>query len=151
MAKQALIQELNMLHMKAEVPAVRVGHTVRITQKVKEGEKERLQVFEGLVIAVHGGGDINSTITVRKISEGIGVEKVFPLHAPSIVSIEIIKIAKIRRAKLYYMRERSGKSARLQETQTTPTQRKEMVKTFKKVEVKAEVKAEEKTEEVSAE
>lgn len=130
MGKQAFIAELDKLSMKESVPAVRAGHTVRVTQKVKEGEKERLQIFEGLVIKTHMKGGLNSTITVRKISEGVGVEKVFPLHSPSLVDIQIVKIAKVRRAKLYYMRERFGKSARLQETQTTQSQRDALMRHF---------------------
>ena len=130
MGKQALIAELDKASMKAAVPAVRAGHTVRVTQKIKEGNKERLQVFEGLVIKAHGNGGINSTITVRKISEGVGVEKVFPLHAPTVTEILITKIAKVRRAKLYYMRERFGKSARLKETQTTAATREQLTRHF---------------------
>ncbi|MBT4936606.1 50S ribosomal protein L19 [Candidatus Peregrinibacteria bacterium] len=141
--KQQLIAELDRSSMKSTVPAVKAGHTVRITQKIKEGEKERLQVFEGLVIRVHGKGALNTTITVRKISEGVGVEKIFPIHSPSITDIQIVKVAKVRRSKLYYMRERSGKSARLQETQTTPKQREEMMLHFE--ELKKETATEDKT------
>lgn len=130
MGKQALIAELDKASMKASVPAVKTGHTVRVTQKIKEGSKERLQIFEGLVIKTHGNGGLNSTITVRKISEGVGVEKVFPLHAPTITEIQIVKIAKIRRAKLYYMRERFGKAARLKEIQTTAAQREKLTRYF---------------------
>lgn len=131
--KQQLIAELDRDSMKTSVPAIKTGHTVRITQKIKEGEKERLQVFEGLVIRVHGNGGLNTTVTVRKISEGVGVEKIFPIHSPTITDIQIVKIAKVRRSKLYYMRERSGKSARLQEIQTTPKQREEMMIHFEEL------------------
>lgn len=96
-------------------PEIRPGYTVRVHQRIKEGNKERVQIFEGLVLKVEGSKGTDQTITVRKIVSGIGVEKVFPLHTPSIEKIEITKKAKIRRAKLYYMRERSGKSARLKE------------------------------------
>ena len=90
-----------------------MGDTVRIHQKVKEGDKERVQVFEGLVIATKHGTGMNGTFTMRKIAAGgVGVERVFPLHLPSIVKIERVKHAKVRRAKLYYMRGRSGKAAR---------------------------------------
>jgi len=134
MNKQAIIQELDSLSMKPSVPKIKAGYTVQVTQKIKEGEKERLQVFEGIVIKTHLRGGLNSTITVRKISEGIGVEKVFPLHSPSVVEIKIVKIAKVSRAKLYYLRDRAGKSARLPEFQITQAQRDELVIHFKKAE-----------------
>lgn len=89
--------------------------TVRVSQKIKEGDKERLQAFEGLVIATDGGTGINATFTVRKTVEGVGVEKIFPLHGKTTPKIEVIKHAKVRRSKLYYMRELSGKAARLKE------------------------------------
>lgn len=98
---------------RSSTPDLHVGDTVRIHQKVKEGDKERVQVFEGLVIAAKHGAGMNGTFTVRKIAAGgVGVERVFPLHLPSIVKIERVKHAKVRRAKLYYMRGRSGKAAR---------------------------------------
>ena len=96
-------------------PSVRVGQTVIVHQKIKEGEKERVQRFEGLVIQVKGDKGVNQTFTVRAIVSGVGVEKIFPTHSPSIEKIEIVKQSKVRRARLYYMRERSGKSARLRE------------------------------------
>jgi len=99
-------------------PQVRVGQTVIVHQKIKEGEKERIQKFEGLVIQVKGDKGVNQTFTVRAIVSGVGVEKIFPTHAPSIEKIEIVKQSKVRRARLYYMRERSGKSARLREVPT---------------------------------
>ena len=99
-------------------PNVRVGQTVIVHQKIKEGEKERIQKFEGLVIQVKGDKGVNQTFTVRAIISGVGVEKIFPTHAPSIEKIEIVKQSKVRRARLYYMRERSGKSARLREVPT---------------------------------
>lgn len=96
-------------------PQVRVGQTVIVHQKIKEGDKERIQKFEGLVIQVSGDKGVNQTFTVRAIVSGVGVEKIFPTHSPTIDKIEIVKQSKVRRAKLYYMRERSGKSARLKE------------------------------------
>lgn len=102
--------------IKKKVPVIQTGHTVRVHQKIKEGEKERIQIFEGLVIRVHGGHGADKTFTVRKIVEGIGVEKIFPLYSPNIQKIEVKKESKVRRAKLYYMRERAGKSARLKES-----------------------------------
>ena len=109
-----LIQELNKEALQKEAPKVQIGDTVRVHVKVKEGARERIQVFEGTVIAKKHGG-IEETITVRRVSFGIGVEKVFPLHAPSIEKIELVRHGKVRRAKLYYLRDRVGKSAKLQE------------------------------------
>lgn len=104
---------------KKVVPVIRTGYTVRVHQRIKEGEKERIQIFEGLVIKINSGHGADKTFTVRKVVEGIGVEKIFPLYSANIAKIEVKKIAKIRRAKLYYMRERSGKSARLKEIHVT--------------------------------
>ncbi|MEK7160706.1 MAG: 50S ribosomal protein L19 [Patescibacteria group bacterium] len=96
-----------------KVPDLKPGQTVRVYQRVKEGAKERVQPFEGLLIALKHGRGLDGTFTVRKIAEGVGVERIYPLHAPTIEKIEILKTAKVRRAKLYYMRERFGKSARM--------------------------------------
>ena len=101
-------------YMKPELPVLNVGDTVRITVRVKEGSRERNQAFEGTIIAKKHGG-INETITVRRISYGVGCEKVFPVHSPSIVSVETVRRGKVRRAKLYYLRERVGKSAKVKE------------------------------------
>lgn len=99
-----------------EVPEVRPGYTVRVHERIQEGAKERVQVFEGLVISVHNGHvPTDASFTVRKVVSGIGVEKVFPLHAQTIEKIEIKKVAKVRRAKLFFIRGRSGKAARLTE------------------------------------
>ncbi len=99
-----------------KIPEIKPGDTVKVYQKIKEGDKERIQAFEGLVIAVGSGTGVNATITVRKIVEGIGVEKVIPVYSTMIEKIEVKKRSKVRRAKLYYMRNRTGKSARLKET-----------------------------------
>lgn len=96
-----------------KVPEIKSGQTVKVYQRVKEGNKERVQPFEGLVIAVKHGRGLDGSFTVRKISSGIGVERIYPLHSPTIDKIEVLKKADVRRAKLYYMRERSGKSARM--------------------------------------
>ena len=96
-------------------PAMRSGDTVRVHVKVREGDKERIQVFEGMVIGMHRGG-ARATFTVRKVSFGQGVERIFPLHSPRIDKIEIIRGAKVRRAKLYFLRELKGKAARMKET-----------------------------------
>lgn len=109
-----LIQELNKQTLSAEAPKVRIGDTVRVHVKVKEGSRERIQVFEGTVIAKKHGG-IEETVTVRRVSYGVGVEKVFPIHAPSTEKIEVVRHGKVRRAKLYYLRDRVGKSAKVKE------------------------------------
>ena len=109
-----LIKELNKERLEAEVTPVKVGDTVRVHVKVKEGSRERIQVFEGTVIAKKHGG-INETFTVRRISYGVGVEKVFPLYSPVIEKVETIRKGKVRRAKLYYLRDRVGKAAKVKE------------------------------------
>ena len=101
-------------HLKTDLPDIRPGMTVRVHQKIKEGEKERIQVFDGIVLARKGGTGISATFTVRKISEGVGVERIFPLHSPFIAKIETTKKAEVRRSKLYYLREKRTK--RLKET-----------------------------------
>ena len=109
-----LIKMLNESQMRMDVPQANVGDTVRVHVKVTEGTRERIQVFEGTVIAKKHGG-ISETITVRRISYGVGCEKVFPLHSPSIVKIETVRRGKVRRAKLYYLRDRVGKNAKVKE------------------------------------
>ena len=109
-----LIKELNKETLAKETANVQIGDTIRVHVKVKEGSRERIQVFEGTVIAKKHGG-IEETITVRRISYGVGVEKVFPVHSPSIVSVETVRRGKVRRAKLYYLRDRVGKAAKVQE------------------------------------
>jgi large subunit ribosomal protein L19 len=96
-------------HVATQAPDIRAGYIVRVHLRIKEGEKERVQVFEGMVIAKRGGKGIQSTFTVRKISHGIGVERVFPFYSPKIAKIEVVKVVKVRRAKLYYLRERTKK------------------------------------------
>jgi len=100
---------------KTDLPKLRPGDTVKVYQKTKEGEKEKTQTFEGLVIAVKHGREMGSTMTMRKEISGIGVEKIFPLHSPTIEKIEIVKRGKARRAKLYYLRHATGKRARIKE------------------------------------
>ena len=100
--------------MKENPPQFRVGDAVKVHVKVKEGDKDRIQVFQGMVIAMKGGGP-SSMFTVRKISDGIGVERIFPLHSPIIGKIEVVRRGRVRRAKLYYMRGRKGKAARIEE------------------------------------
>ena len=108
-----LIKALTEKQLK-DVPEVQVGDTVRVHVKVKEGSRERIQVFEGTVIAKKHGG-IEETITVRRISYGVGVEKVFPVHSPSIDTIQVVRSGKVRRAKLYYLHGRVGKGAKIKE------------------------------------
>ena len=98
------ITELNKSKLKQDLPDIQPGNTVAVYQKIKEGDKERTQKFEGMVLSRHGGQGISATITVRKISNGVGVEKIFPLHLPTITKIEVLKKVRVRRAKLYYLR-----------------------------------------------
>jgi large subunit ribosomal protein L19 len=100
--------------LRTDVPAFEPGDTVRVMVRVTEGEKERLQAFEGVVIARRGGG-VSENFTVRKVSAGVGVERIFPLHSPMIASIELVRRGRVRRAKLYYLRRLSGKAARIRE------------------------------------
>ncbi len=109
-----VLDQIEAEQTKKEAPILRPGETVRVHVKVVEGEKERTQVFEGIVIRISGKGS-RATFTVRKISYGIGVERIFPLHSPRIEKVEVVSKGKVRRAKLYYLRERSGKGARLYE------------------------------------
>ncbi|MGN1345441.1 MAG: 50S ribosomal protein L19 [Eubacteriales bacterium] len=100
--------------LKETVPSFNVGDTVRVHNKIKEGARERVQMFEGTVIAKHGGG-ISETFTVRRVAYGVGVEKTFPLHSPNVVDVDILRRGKVRRAKLYYLRDRVGKSSKVKE------------------------------------
>ena len=109
-----LIEKLDQQNMKPELPMMNVGDTVRVHVKIKEGARERIQVFEGTIIAKKHGG-AQQTITVRRLSYGIGVEKVFPVHSPNIVNVETVRRGKVRRAKLYYLRDRVGKAAKVKE------------------------------------
>ncbi|MEE8584742.1 MAG: 50S ribosomal protein L19 [Acidobacteriota bacterium] len=109
-----LIEHVEKDYLKTDIPAFGPGDTVRVNVKIKEGDKERIQVFEGVVIAIHRHG-LSSTFTVRKVSSGYGVERIFPLHSPIIDSIERVRRGRVRRAKLYYLRQRKGKAARIRE------------------------------------
>ena len=115
-----LIQKIGKKFMK-KVPVIKAGNTVRIHQRIQEGGKERIQIFEGLVIAVNSGTGTDKTFTVRKMVGSIGVEKIFPLYSKNITKIQVTKSGDVRRSKLYYMRKRSGKSARLREKHLTET------------------------------
>ena len=110
----ALIEKATRSRLRTDLPEFRPGDTIRVHVKIREGEKERLQAFEGTVIARNNTG-ISETITVRKVSFGQGVERIFPLHAPIVDHIDLVRTGKVRRAKLYYLRGRRGKAARLKE------------------------------------
>lgn len=109
-----IIDAINQENVKQNIPQFSVGDTVKVMVKVIEGDRERLQAFEGIVIARKNGG-ISETFTVRRISFGIGVEKTFPIHSPKVADIQVIRRGKTRRAKLYYLRERTGKAAKVKE------------------------------------
>ena len=111
------IKQFDNKQLKAGVPEIKSGMKVRVWQKIQEGDKERLQAFEGVVIAAKHGHGKSGTFTVRKISSGIGVERIFPLHAPMIEKIEVLSQAKVRRAKLYYVRGRIGKKAKMKQVE----------------------------------
>ena len=110
----AIIKNIEAAQLKAEVPAFNVGDTVRVSAKVKEGNRERTQVFEGTVLKRQGGSN-RETFTVRKTSNGVGVEKTWPLHSPNVEKIEVVRRGKVRRAKLNYLRQRVGKKAKVKE------------------------------------
>ena len=109
-----LIQDITKEQLRDDIPEFRAGDTLRVHVRIVEGDRERIQVFEGVVIKRRGGG-ISETFTVRKISYGVGVERTFPVHTPKIDKIEVMRQGKVRRAKLYYLRELSGKAARIRE------------------------------------
>lgn len=109
-----IIREITKDQLRTDVPSFRPGDTVRVHVKVKEGQRERIQIFEGVVIQRRGGG-ISETFTVRKISNGVGVERIFPLNSPVIAKIEVVRRGKVRRAKLFYLRKLRGKAARIKE------------------------------------
>ena len=109
-----LIQAFTSEQLKETVPVINVGDTVRVHNKIKEGTRERVQLYEGTVIGKHGGG-ISETFTVRRISYGVGVEKTFPVHSPNVEKVEIVRKGKVRRAKLYYLRDKVGKDSKVKE------------------------------------
>ena len=110
----SIIEQINQENLKESIPQFNVGDTVKVMVKVIEGERERLQAFEGVVIAKKHGG-ISETFTVRRMSFGVGVEKTFPIHSPKVADIQVVRRGKVRRAKLYYLRERTGKAAKVKE------------------------------------
>ena len=109
-----IIKNIEDAQMKAEVPQFKVGDTVKVSAKIKEGNRERTQVFEGTVLKKQGSG-VRATFTVRKLSNGVGVEKTWPLHSPIVEKVEVVRLGKVRRAKLNYLRSRTGKAAKVKE------------------------------------
>ena len=128
-----LIDRIEVGELKKKAPQIRIGDTVKAHIRIVEGEKERVQVFEGIAIRLHGGG-VRETVTLRKVSFGVGVERILPLHSPRLEKAEIVRRAKVRQAKLYYLRERSGKAARLKELKPKldSTKKKKIKKVAKK-------------------
>ena len=114
MSNNEIIKNIEQGQLKAEVPAFNTGDTVRVYNKIKEGNRERTQIFEGTVLKIQGGSNRN-TFTVRKSSNGVGVEKTFPVHSPNVAKFEVVRSGKVRRAKLYYLRGRVGKAAKIAE------------------------------------
>lgn len=113
------IRQFDKKGLRTNVPKLRSGMKIRVWQKIKEGDKERIQAFEGLVITVKHGRGKSGTFTVRKISSGVGVERIFPFHTPTVEKIEVLSQAKVRRAKLYYLRDRIGKKAKMKQVELT--------------------------------
>lgn len=134
------VQRLAVQAMKKKVPEIKPGFTVAIHQKIKEGEKERIQIFEGLVIGVGSGHGADKTFTVRKVVEGIGVERIYPLYSPLIEKIVVKKEGKVRRARLYYMGKRFGKSARLKESMVSDAELEDSVAELAALKAKEDAK-----------
>ena len=109
-----IIKSIEHEHLKEKIPVLKVGNTVRVHQRIKEGNRERIQVFEGIIIKKQGGG-LNATFTVRRIASGVGVEKTFLIHSPLVEKVELVRVGKARRARLYYLRDRVGKAAKTKE------------------------------------
>ena len=120
-----IIKSIEHEQLKNKIPELKVGNTVRVHVRIKEGNKERIQVFEGIIIKVQGGG-VNQTFTVRKISYGVGVEKTFLVHSPLVEKVEVVRVGKARRAKLYYLRDRIGKAAKTKENTGARIENKEI-------------------------
>ncbi len=121
-----ILKSIEHEQLKNKIPELRIGNTVRVHVRIKEGNKERIQVFEGIIIKVQGGG-LNQTFTVRKISYGVGVEKTFLVHSPLVEKVELVRVGKARRAKLYYLRDRVGKAAKTKEKVGARIENKEII------------------------
>ncbi len=130
-----IIKSIEHEQLKNKIPDLKIGDTVRVHQRIKEGNRERIQVFEGIIIKKQGGG-VNATFTVRKIAYGVGVEKTFLVHSPMVEKVEVVRVGKARRAKLYYLRDRVGKAAKTKENTGARIENKEII-------IKEEVREEE--------
>ena len=153
-SKMDIIKSIEHEQLKSKIPELRVGNTVRVHVRIKEGNKERIQVFEGIIIKKQGGG-LNATFTVRKISYGVGVEKTFLVHSPNVEKVEVTRVGKARRAKLFYLREKLGKAAKTKEKVGARIETNEVVLKEEMVEVPEtpaeEVQAENETVETAVE
>ena len=121
-----IIKSIEHEQLKNKIPDLHVGDTIRVHQRIKEGNRERIQVFEGIVIKKQGGG-LNATFTVRRVAYGVGVEKTFLIHSPMVEKVEVVRVGKARRAKLYYLRDRVGKSAKTKENLRARIENKEII------------------------
>lgn len=140
-----IIKSIEHEQLKNKIPELKIGDTVKVHQRIKEGNRERIQVFEGIIIKKQGGG-VNATFTVRKISYGVGVEKTFLVHSPMVEKVEVVRVGKARRAKLYYLRDRVGKAAKTKENTGARIENREIIiKEDKVEEVPVEVASEEAT------
>ena len=144
-----IIKSIEHEQLKNKIPELKVGNTVRVHVRIKEGNKERIQVFEGIIIKVQGGG-VNKSFTVRKISYGVGVEKTFLVHSPLVEKVELVRVGKARRARLFYLRDRLGKAAKTKEQVGARIEDREITIKEELVEEPVEEKVEEKVEEVPA-
>ncbi len=145
-----IIKSIEHEQLKNKIPELKVGNTVKVHVRIKEGNKERIQVFEGIIIKVQGGG-VNQTFTVRKISYGVGVEKTFLVHSPLVEKVELVRVGKARRARLFYLRDRVGKAAKTKEMIGARIEDREIVIKEEVAEEPVEEKAEEVKEEVKEE
>ena len=121
-----IIKSIEHEQLKNKIPELKVGNTVRVHQRIKEGNRERIQVFEGIIIKKQGGG-VNATFTVRRVAYGVGVEKTFLVHSPMVEKVEVVRVGKARRAKLYYLRDRIGKAAKTKEDVTARIENREII------------------------
>lgn len=142
-----IIKAIEHEQLKAKIPDLKVGNTVKVHVRIKEGNKERIQIFEGIIIKVQGAG-VNKTFTVRKISYGVGVEKTFLIHSPLVEKVELVRVGKARRAKLFYLRDRVGKSAKTKELIGARIEDKEIIIKGEEAPVEEAVKPEETVTEV---
>ncbi len=143
-----IIKSIEHEQIKASIPDLKIGNTVRVHVKIKEGNKERIQVFEGTIIKVQGAG-VNKTFTVRKISYGVGVEKTFLIHSPLVEKVEVVRVGKARRAKLFYLRDRIGKAAKTKEKLGARIENKEITLKGEEIAENAETEEDVKAEEVT--